>query len=129
MMNTDLGTERTSTALIVDTDPSSRESLSKLLAECQIRAVGVSNSIAALKILRSEPVDILICEDLGGLLGVELLEVCEALFPNVRRVYLARKAPPELHCEAIIRGHVHATVSLVMNPVELRDTIALLVRR
>ena len=79
--------------------------------------------------LRSEAIDILICEDLGGLYGVEVLEVCEALFPSVRRVYLARKAPPELHCEAVVRGHVHATITPCMHPVDLRNVIASLVRR
>lgn len=121
--------ERVPTALVVDTDPSSRESLCKLLAECQIRTVTAPNSIAAFEALRRESIDILICEDLGGLYGVEVLEVCEALFPSVRRVYLARKASPELHCEAIVRGHVHATITACMHPVELRNVIASLVGR
>jgi response regulator RpfG family c-di-GMP phosphodiesterase len=120
-------TKRVSTALIVDTDPSSLDSLCRLLAECQIRAVGVTNSVAAFEILRSEPIDILICEDLGGLYGVEVLEVCEALFPSVRRVYLARAASAELHSEAVTRGHVHATITDAMHPVDLRDTLASLV--
>jgi len=121
-------TERASTALLVDTDPSSQESLCKLLAECQIRTIVVTNSIAAMEVLRSEPVEILICEDLGGLYGVEVLEVCAALFPSIRRVYLARKASAELHCEAVVRGHVHATVSESMHPVDLRNVIASLTR-
>jgi len=121
-------TERASTALLVDTDPSSQESLCKLLAECQIRTIVVTNSIDAMEVLRSEPVEILICEDLGGLYGVEVLEVCAALFPSIRRVYLARKASPELHCEAVVRGHVHATVSESMHPVDLRNVIASLMR-
>jgi DNA-binding NarL/FixJ family response regulator len=118
---------RSPTALVVDTDPSSLESLRKLLAECQIRAIGVTNSIAAFDTLRAEQIDILICEDLGGLHGVEVLEACEALFPGVRRVYLARTASPELHSEAIIRGHVHATITGAMHPVDLRDILASLV--
>ena len=128
MISTIVGrTERGSTALVVDTDPSSRDSLCKLLAECQIRAVVATNSVSALEVLRTEPIDILICEDLGGLYGVEVLEVCEALFPSVRRVYLARKAAPELHCEAIVRGRVHATVTHSMHPVDMRNVIASLV--
>ena len=119
---------RASTALIFDTNASSRESLCKLLGECQIRTIGVSDSIAAREALRSEAIDILICEDLGGLLGIEMLEMCAALFPNVRRVYLARTASSELHAEAIARGHVHASVVDAMNPIEMRDTIARLVR-
>jgi response regulator RpfG family c-di-GMP phosphodiesterase len=118
---------RRSTALILDTDPASLQSLCKLLAECEIRAVGVTNSIAAFQVLRAEPIDILICEDLGGLHGVEVLEACEALFPNVRRVYLARTASVELHSEAIIRGHVHATITSAMHPVDLRDVLASLI--
>ena len=120
-------TGRLITALLVDTDPVSRDSACKLLAECQIQAVIATNSVSALELLRTEPIDILICEDLGGLYGVEVLEVCEALFPNVRRVYLARKAAAELQCEDVVRGHVHATVTAAMHPVELRDVIASLV--
>lgn len=121
--------ERTTTAMIVASDPSSRESLCKVLAECQIRAVLAANSVDALEVLRAGRIDVLICEDLGGLYGVELLEMCEALFPDVRRVYLARNATPEVHCEAIVRGHVHATVSDSMHPVDLRNAIASLARR
>jgi response regulator RpfG family c-di-GMP phosphodiesterase len=121
-------TEQASTALLVDTDASSQESLCKLLAECRIRTIVVTNSVAAMEVLRTEPVEILICEDLGGLYGVEVLEVCAALFPSIRRVYLARKASAELHCEAVLRGHVHATVSESMHPVDLRNVIASLTR-
>ncbi len=117
------------TALLVDTDPDSRVSLSELLAESHIRTVVATNSVAALAALRSQRIDVLICEDLGGLYGVEVLEACEALFPNVRRVYLARKASAELHCEAMVRGHVHATINDSMHPVDRRDLIASLLRR
>ncbi|MEI9950518.1 MAG: hypothetical protein WDO74_16430 [Pseudomonadota bacterium] len=115
------------TALLVDTDADSRVSLCKLLTESHIRTVVATNSIAALAVLRSQQIDILICEDLGGLYGVEILEACEALFPSVRRVYLARKASAELHCETMVRGHVHATISDWMHPIDLRNTIASLV--
>jgi DNA-binding NarL/FixJ family response regulator len=123
------GSDRTPAALIVDTDPASRSSLSQLLAECDIRSVFATSAVAAFEVLRREPIDILICEDLGGLYGVELLEACEALFPTIRRVYLARRAPAELHSEAMMRGHVHATISDCMHPVELRDLIASLMLR
>ncbi len=119
----------TSTALVVDTDPDSRVSLCKLLAESHIRTVVATNSVAALDVLRSQAIDVLICEDLGGLYGVEVLEACEALFPSVRRVYLARKASAEIHCEAMVRGHVHATISDSMHPIDVRNTIASLVGR
>jgi response regulator RpfG family c-di-GMP phosphodiesterase len=117
------------TALLVDTDPDSRVSLCKLLAEVNIRTVIATNSVAALAVLRSQPIDLVICEDLGGLYGVEVLEACEALFPSVRRVYLARKGPAELHCQAIVRGHVHATIAAAMHPVDLRNLIAALAIR
>jgi hypothetical protein len=118
---------RARTALIVNTDCDSRESLCRLLGESRIRALGVPDGISALRVLRQEAVDVLICEDLGGYHGVEMLEACEALFPSVRRVFLAKKAWPELHGEAILRGHAHATVTSAMHPVDLRDIIAALV--
>jgi DNA-binding NarL/FixJ family response regulator len=119
----------TRTALIVNTDGDSRESLCRLLGESRIRALGVPDGISALRVLRKEAVDVLICEDLGGYHGVEMLEACEALFPSVRRVFLAKKAWPELRGEAILRGHAHATVTSAMHPVDLRDIIAALVAR
>lgn len=115
------------TALVVNTDSDSRESLCRLLGESQILALGVSNGVAALRALHDQAVDILICEDLGGLHGVEVLEACEALFPHVRRVFLAKGASAELYGEAISRGHAHATVTSAMHPVDLRDLIAALV--
>jgi hypothetical protein len=54
------------TALIFDTTPSSRESLRRLLGECQIRSIGVADCVAAREALRTGSVSILICEDLGG---------------------------------------------------------------
>jgi DNA-binding NarL/FixJ family response regulator len=123
------GHEATRTALVVNTDLAVRESLCRLLGESRIRAVGVPNGVAALRVLRTEAVDVLICEDLGGYHGVEMLEACEALFPQVRRVFLATKASPELNGEAILRGHAHATITGVMHPVDLRDIIAALVAR
>jgi CheY-like chemotaxis protein len=115
------------TALVVNTDSDSRESLCRLLGESRINAVGVPNGVAALRVLHDQAVDILICEDLGGLHGIEVLEACEALFPHVRRVFLAKNASAELHGEAISRGHAHATVTNAMHPVDLRDIIAALV--
>jgi response regulator RpfG family c-di-GMP phosphodiesterase len=115
------------TALVVNTDGDSRESLCRLLSESRIRALGVPDGIAALRVLRKESVDVIVCEDLGGYHGVEMLELCEALFPSVRRVFLAKKVSPELHGEAILRGHAHATVTSAMHPVDLRDIIAALV--
>jgi response regulator RpfG family c-di-GMP phosphodiesterase len=115
------------TALVVNTDRDSRESLCKLLGESQIHALGAPNGVAALRVLQNEAVDIMICEDLGGFHGIEMLEACEALFPHVRRVFLEKNASPELHGEAIFRGHAHATVSNAMHPVDLRDIIAALV--
>jgi DNA-binding NarL/FixJ family response regulator len=118
---------RVRTALVLNTDREARESLCRLLGESRIRALGAPDGISALRILRKEAVDVLICEDLGGYHGVEILEACEALFPNVRRVFLAQNASPELHGEAISRGHAHATVTNAMHPVDLRDIIAALV--
>jgi len=46
--------------------------------------------------------------------------------PSVRRVFLSKKASPELNGEAILRGHAHATVTDTMHPVDLRDIIAAL---
>ena|SRR6478735_3984212 len=121
--------ERQPIVLLVDTDPNSRVSLCRLLAESNIRTLVATNSVAALSVLKSQKVDVLICEDLGGLYGVEMFEACEALFPEVRRVYLARKASAELHCEMMVRGRVHGTVSELMHPVDVRDLVAKLVRR
>jgi hypothetical protein len=117
-------------ALVLNTDTNARESLCRLLGESripQIRALGVPDAVSALRVLRKEAVDVLICEDLGGYHGVEILEACEALFPNVRRVFLAKNASPELNGEAILRGHAHATVTNAMHPVDMRDIIAALV--
>ena len=116
--------QRVPTALIVDTDLSASESLGRLLAARQVRALRVTDSIAAFALLRTEAIDILICEDLGGFHGIEVLEACEALFPKVRRVYLARQPSPELDGAATLRGHVHAIVTNAMSPVEVLDTIA-----
>ena len=115
-------------ALLIDSDPSSRDSLCKLLAESNIRTLLATNSVQALAVLRSEAIHVVICEDLGGLYAMELFEACQALFPNVRRVYLAKKAPVELQCETMVRGHVHATISHAMHPVDLRNAIAALLR-
>jgi DNA-binding NarL/FixJ family response regulator len=117
------------TALVVNADVAARESLCRLLGESRFRAVGVPNGVAALRVLRSEAVDVMICEDLGGYHGVEMLEACEALFPEVRRVFLASNASAELNGQAILRGHAHATITSAMHPVDLRDIIAALVAR
>jgi hypothetical protein len=116
-------------ALVVNSDQTSLESLCRLLGESSIVALGVRDGVSALRVLRSEAIDILVCEDLGGYHGVEMLEACEALFPQVRRVFLEKKVSTELHGEAILRGHAHATVTDAMHPVDMRDIIAALVAR
>ncbi len=110
--------------LIVDDDDELRESLVRMLAECDLEAVGAKSSIDALEILQHSSIDIIVAEQfLWGMDGVSLLSTVRRRWPLVQRVLFTADASPDILLGAVNRAGVHKVLLKTMHAVQIRDEI------
>jgi CheY-like chemotaxis protein len=110
--------------LIVDDDQDLRESLVRMLAECDLSAVGATSSLKALEILQHSHVDIVVADQFTwGIDGVSLLSTVRQRWPQVRRVLFTADASPDIMLAAVNRGGVHKVLLKTMHAVQIRDEI------
>jgi two-component system response regulator HupR/HoxA len=110
--------------LIVDDDQDLRESLVRMLAECDLSAVGATSSIEALEILQHAHVDIVVSDQFTwGIDGVSLLSTVRQRWPQVRRILFTADASPDIMLAAVNRGGVHKVLLKTMHAVQIRDEI------
>jgi putative nucleotidyltransferase with HDIG domain len=91
--------------LIVDDSASVRGFLQDLLSEEGYRAASVSDSDSALDFLRSNVVDLLLCDiKMPGPSGIELLKQVKALYPDILVIMMTGYASLDSAREAILAG-------------------------
>jgi CheY-like chemotaxis protein len=110
--------------LVVDDDEELRESLVRLLAECDLTAVGAASSLNALEILQHSRVDVVVSDHFaGGIDGVSLLSEVRQRWPHVQRILLMAEAAPDVVVDAVNRAGVHKMLLKNMHAVQIRDEI------
>jgi DNA-binding NtrC family response regulator len=110
--------------LVVDDDAELRESLVRLLAECDLTAVGAAGSREALKILERSRVDVVVSDHfVWGIDGVGLLGAIRERWPHVQRVLFTADAAPDVLIDAVNRAGVHKVLLKNMHAVQIRDEI------
>ena len=110
--------------LVVDDDQALRESLVRMLAECDLTAVGATSSLNALEILQHSRVDIVVSDQFTwGMDGVSLLSAVRQRWPHVQRILFMSHASPDILLDAVNRGGVHKVLLKTMHAVQIRDEI------
>jgi DNA-binding NtrC family response regulator len=110
--------------LVVDDDVELRESLMRLLAECDLTAVGAASSLNALEILQRSRVDVVVSDHfLWGIDGVGLLSAVRERWPHVQRILFTAEAAPDVVVDAVNRAGVHKVLLKNMHAVQIRDEI------
>jgi DNA-binding NtrC family response regulator len=110
--------------LIVDDDQDLRESLVRVLAECDLAAVGATSTLNALEILQHSFIDIVVSDQFTwGMDGVSLLSTVRQRWPAVQRILFTADASPDIMLDAVNRGGVHKVLLKTMHAVQIRDEI------
>ena len=110
--------------LVVDDDPALRESLVRMLAECDLMAVGATSSLNALEILQHSRVDVVVSDQFTwGIDGVSLLSAVRERWPHVLRILFIADAAPDVLINAVNRAGVHKVLLKSMHAVKIRDEI------
>ena len=101
-----------------------RESLVRLLAECDLTAVGAANSLNALEILEHSRVDVVVSDHFTREIdGVSLLSEVRQRWPHVQRILFTVDAAPDVVVDAVNRAGVHKVLLKNMHAVQIRDEI------
>jgi DNA-binding NtrC family response regulator len=110
--------------LVVDDDEELRESLVRMLAECDLTAIGATSSLNALEILQHSRVDIVVSDQFTwGIDGVSLLSTVRRRWPLVQRILFVADVAADLMVDAVNRGGVHKVLLKNMHAVQIRDEI------
>jgi DNA-binding NtrC family response regulator len=112
---------RNPVVLIVDDEPLIFDSLRRELKREPYRLVYAHNGADALRVLETEPVDIMVCDHMmPGMTGVELLKSVSTRYPDVVRVLLTGHASMRLAREAINQGSIYKFLTKPCEPEEMR---------
>ena len=110
--------------LVVDDDADLRESLVRMLAECDLTAIGASCSLNALEVLQQLHVDVVVSDQFTwGIDGVGLLSEVRQRWPDVQRILFTADAAPDIVVDAVNRAGVHKVLRKNMHAVQIRDEI------
>jgi len=117
------------TLLIADGNEASRQLFKDALSEDGHHVIDVSDGTAALELIRSRHVDVLITDDtLPGIDGIELLERAHKLRPRLRAIIVTSHGTPD----AVIGALDNQACDFLSKPVdlvELRDAVRAAVKR
>jgi CheY-like chemotaxis protein len=118
------GAPESPVVLVVDDDLELRESLVRLLAECDLTAVGAASSLEALEILQHSRVDVVVSDHfIWGIDGVGLLSAVRERWPHVQRILFTAEPAPDIVVDAVNRAGVHKVLLKNMHAVQIRDEI------
>jgi CheY-like chemotaxis protein len=119
-----LGASESPVVLVVDDNVELRESLVRMLAECDLTAVGAGSSLNALEILEHSRVDVVVSDHfIWGIDGVGLLSAVRQRWPHVQRILFTADAAPDVVVDAVNRAGVHKVLLRNMHAVQIRDEI------
>ncbi len=110
--------------LIVDDEQVIRDSLQRLLAECDFDTVVANSGNQALLVLGERHVDAVVTDQfMPGLGGIHLLEQVNERFPECVRVLCTGYPSSDVVISAVNRGRVQRVLPKSMHAVALRDEI------
>jgi len=110
--------------LIVDDEPNVCEALARALRREPYEVLTARSSVEALKILRREPVDVIVSdEEMPGMSGSEFLSVARREWPDTVRMMLTGRATLETALRAINEGQVYHFFLKPCSDVEIATTI------
>ncbi len=110
--------------LIVDDEQVIRDSLQRLLAECDFETIVASSAEQALQVLAGRAVHAVVTDQfMPGLGGIELLEQVSARFPECVRILCTGYPSSDVVIEAVNRGRIQRVLPKSMHAVALRDEI------
>jgi DNA-binding NtrC family response regulator len=96
----------------------------RLLAECDLTAVGAASSLSALEILERSRVDVVVSDHfIWGIDGVALLSAVRERWPHIQRVLFTADAAPDVVVDAVNRAGVHKLLLRNMHALQIRDEI------
>jgi len=110
--------------LIVDDDADIRESLDRLLRECDFETHVAVSAPHALTVLGERRIDAVIADQfMPGLDGIGLLEIVHDRYPQCTRILCTGRQDSDIVIDAVNRGRVHRVLAKTMHAVALRDEI------
>jgi CheY-like chemotaxis protein len=119
-----LASPRRLVVLIVDDEQVIRDSLQRLLGECDFDTVVASSGIQALEVMEERQVDAVVTDQfMPGLGGIHLLEQVNERFPDCVRVLCTGYPSSDVVINAVNRGRVQRVLPKSMHAVALRDEI------
>jgi two-component system cell cycle response regulator len=110
--------------LVVDDDADIRDSLQRLLSECDFEAVCAATGPEALQILGARRVDAIVSDQLmPGLDGIELLAQVAERFPRCTRILCTSHPASDAVTSAVGQGRVEHVLAKTMHAVALREEL------
>ena len=110
--------------LVVDDEQVTRDSLQRLLAECDFDTVIANSGIHALQVLEERHVDAVVADQfMPGLGGIHLLERVKESFPACVRILCTGYPSSDAVTDAVNHGRVQRVLPKSMHAVALRDAI------
>jgi DNA-binding NtrC family response regulator len=112
------------TVLIVDDEESVRNALRRLVEGEGHSVLEASEAAEALEILRSQPVHLVISDNMmPGMSGVDLLKLVRVRHPHVLRIILTGDPDPEIPVRSINESEVYRFVRKPWNSWDLRTVL------
>ncbi len=110
--------------LIVDDEQVIRDSLQRLLAECDFETVAANSGLRALQVFDERRVDAVVTDQfMPGLGGIQLLEQVSQRFPNCVRILCTGYPSSDVVTQAVNGGSAQRVLPKSMHAVGLRDEI------
>jgi len=114
------------TILIVDDEPAVVDGIVRSLRRPEYELLGVTSSQAALELLRSRRVDVVLCDHLmPGMTGLELMGIVRDRYPDTVRIMLTGHADLQTAVKAINQGEIYRFLSKPCPSEELQVTVHL----
>ena len=112
------------TVLVVDDQPDVLALLRRSLRELGCRILTTNSPTAALEMMRTNQVDVLISDiDMPGMSGLDLIARARVVAPHVVRILLTGHVTLDSALRAVNEGEVHRYLTKPWNDRELLDTL------
>jgi DNA-binding NtrC family response regulator len=114
------------TILVVDDEPNVCASLTQVLRAQDCRVLEATSPVAALAVMKSEKIDIVISDNLmPGMTGLEFLSLVRDRHPQAIRIMLTGHSDLKTALGAINDGELYRFLEKPCSPTELRVTVHL----